>query len=242
MRLDKFLSDASAYSRKELRAMIRRGTVSVDGNTVKNPEFQVSESSAVAISGTLIRYRKFVYLMMNKPAGFISATEDGNAPVVTELLPEEYRHFAVFPAGRLDKDTEGFLILTNDGAFAHRVTAPRHLVWKRYRARLDLPAEAGDAAAFEKPMDLGDFTTAPGRLHICRDPYEVVVEISEGKFHQVKRMCEKQGKKVVYLKREAIGGVSLDPQLPSGAVRELNSGELARIESGELPLLDPDTE
>ena len=129
MRLDKFLSDATAYSRTELKTMIRRGQVTVDGSVVKVPEQQVGEDAAVAVNGTAVRYRKFVYLMMNKPSGFISATEDGNAPVVTELLPEEYKHFNVFPAGRLDKDTQGLLILTNDGAFGHQVTSPRRQVW-----------------------------------------------------------------------------------------------------------------
>ena len=237
MRLDKFLSDATAYSRKELKTMIRRGQVTVNGSVVKVPEQQVGEDAAVTVNGTEVRYRKFVYLMMNKPAGFISATEDGNAPVVTELLPEEYKHFNVFPAGRLDKDTQGLLILTNDGAFGHQVTSPRRQVWKRYFATLDRPAESADCAAFEQPMDLGDFIAAPGRLYICRNAAEVYVEIAEGKFHQVKRMCEKIGKKVVTLKRCAIGGVVLDESLGSGECRELTPAELELIVQGTLPEL-----
>lgn len=237
MRLDKFLSDTTAHSRKELKTFIRRGAVAVDGKIVRNPEFQVAESAVVTLNGKVERYRKFVYLMMNKPAGFISATEDGNAPVVTELLPEEYRHFEVFPAGRLDKDTEGLLILTNDGDFGHRITSPRKEVWKRYFACLDAPAEEGDAAAFRNGMDLGDFTAAPGRLLLTENPQEVYVEIREGKFHQVKRMCAKVGKNVLYLKRCAIGGLCLDEGLSPGSCRELSEAEKDLILQGVLPEL-----
>lgn len=237
MRLDKFLSDTTAHSRKELKSFIRRGAVTVDGNVVKCPEFQVTESSVVTLNGKVEFYRKFVYLMMNKPAGFISATEDGNAPVVTELLPDEYKHFDVFPAGRLDKDTEGMLILTNDGDFAHRMTSPRKEVWKRYFARLDAPMESGDVEVFASGMDLGDFTAAPGRLILSENPGEVYVEIREGKFHQVKRMCAKVGKNVIYLKRCAVGGVTLDEQLEAGMCRELTEEEKKSILQGTLPVL-----
>ena len=237
MRLDKFLSDTTAHSRKELKSLIRRGAVTVDGQIVKIPEFQVTEESVVALNGKIESYRKFVYLMMNKPAGFISATEDGNAPVVTELLPEEYRHFEVFPAGRLDKDTEGLLILTNDGDFGHRITSPRKEVWKRYFAKVDCPMSEVDVAAFENGMDLGDFVAAPGKLHLTADPSEIYVEIREGKFHQVKRMCAKCGRNVLFLKRCAIGGLVLDETLSPGQCRELTGCEKDLILQGELPEL-----
>ncbi len=237
MRLDKFLSDTTAYSRRELKSFIRRGAVEVDGQAVRNPEFQVTENSVVTLNGKVECYRKFVYLMMNKPSGFISATEDGNAPVVTELLPEMYRHFEVFPAGRLDKDTEGLLVLTNDGEFAHRMTSPRKEVWKRYFARVDAPMDAADAAAFESGMDLGDFIAAPGRLCLTANLQEVYVELREGKFHQVKRMCAKCGKNVLYLKRCAIGGLRLDETLAPGACRELSEAEKELILLGALPEL-----
>lgn len=237
MRLDKYLSDASAFSRRELKSLIRGGKVSVDGSVVKTPEFQVGENSQVCLNGEAVHYRKFVYLMMNKPAGFISATEDGNAPVVTELLPEKYRHFEVFPAGRLDKDTEGLLILTNDGQFGHRITAPRKKVWKRYFARLDAAIVPEDAEIFAQGMDLGDFIAAPGRLVMTGNPYEVYVEITEGKFHQVKRMCAKVGKNVIYLKRCAVGGVELDEKLSPGNCRELSNEELELLVTGTLPVL-----
>ena len=229
MRLDKFLSDSTAHSRKELKSLIRSGKVTVDGVPVKIPESQVNENSAVTLKGVPVCYRKFVYLMMNKPAGFISATEDGNAPVVTELLSLDYRHFDLFPAGRLDKDTEGLLILTNDGQFGHKITAPRKKVWKRYFARLDKAVEPGDEAQFEAGMDLGDFVTAPGKLITTENPTEVFVEVTEGKFHQVKRMCAKVGKNVIYLKRCAISKLLLDETLAPGEVRELTAEELDLI-------------
>lgn len=237
MRLDKFLSDATAHSRRELKNIIRSGRVKVDGVPVKNPEFQIDESASVMLDGAVVQYRKFVYLMMNKPAGFISATEDGNAPVVTELLPEEYRHFEVFPAGRLDKDTEGLLILTNDGQFCHNITSPRKKVWKRYFARLDIPAQPEDAEVFSREMDLGDFIAAPGKLILTGEPSEVYVEIAEGKFHQVKRMCAKVGKEVVFLKRCAIGGLELDEALQPGECRELTIAEQELILRSTLPEL-----
>lgn len=238
MRLDKYLSDATAFSRRELKSLIRNGQVTVDGAVVKIPEYQVDSAARVALKGGIVSYRKFVYLMMNKPAGFISATEDGNAPVVTELLPGEYRHFNVFPAGRLDKDTEGLLILTNDGQFAHQITSPRKQVWKRYFARLDAPATSGDAEVFTQGMDLGDFVAAPGRLIVTGNPEEVFVEIAEGKFHQVKRMCAKVGKNVICLKRCAIGGLVLDENLEPGKCRELADEELEMLKSAPLPPLE----
>jgi len=238
MRLDKYLSDATAFSRRELKSLIRSGQVHVGGKVIKSPEYQVESDSQVTLKGEAVCYRKFVYLMMNKPAGFISATEDGNAPVVTELLPEEYRHFGVFPAGRLDKDTEGLLILTNDGQFAHQITSPRKQVWKRYFARLDASASAGDAEIFTHGMDLGDFIAAPGHLIVTGIPEEVFVEITEGKFHQVKRMCAKVGKNVIYLKRCAIGGLTLDGKLQPGQCRELTADELEMLKDAPLPPLE----
>jgi 16S rRNA pseudouridine516 synthase len=238
MRLDKYLSDATAFSRRELKSLIRSGQVNVGGKVIKSPEYQVESDSQVTLKGEAVCYRKFVYLMMNKPAGFISATEDGNAPVVTELLPEEYRHFGVFPAGRLDKDTEGLLILTNDGQFAHQITSPRKQVWKRYFARLDAPASAEDAEVFTHGMDLGDFIAAPGHLIVTGIPEEVFVEITEGKFHQVKRMCAKVGKNVIYLKRCAIGGLTLDGKLQPGQCRELTADELEMLKDAPLPPLE----
>ena len=226
IRLDKFLSEASPYSRRESEKLIRRGAVTVNGETVSKPDAKVDEKAEVRINRRLIIYRKYIYLMLNKPQGFLSATEDKYDPVVVDLVPEELRHFKVFPVGRLDKDTEGLLLLTNDGNFDHALMSPRKQVVKRYFAILDKPAEAADCDMFAAGMDLGDFIAKPGKLEIDPDePTHVFVEISEGKFHQVKRMCEKAGKTVVFLKRVAIGPLTLDETLLPGDCRELTQEE-----------------
>lgn len=226
IRLDKFLSEASPYSRRESEKLIRRGAVTVNGETVSKPDAKVDEKAEVRINRRLITYRKYIYLMLNKPQGVLSATEDKNDPVVVDLVPEELRHFKVFPVGRLDKDTEGLLLLTNDGSFDHALMSPRKQVVKRYFAILDKPAEAADCDMFAAGMDLGDFVAKPGKLEIDPDePTHVFVEISEGKFHQVKRMCEKAGKTVVFLKRVAIGPLTLDETLLPGDCRELTQEE-----------------
>ena len=226
MRLDKYISDSAAYSRREIKKLIKAGVVTVNGDIAKAAEQRVTESDEVMINGAAVRYKKFVYLMHNKPAGFVSATEDKHYPVVTELVPEEYRHFNVSPVGRLDIDTEGLLLLTNDGGFNHALTSPSKNVYKRYFARLDKPAEEGDKAAFAAGMEFKDFTARPARLTLCADPHEAYVEIAEGKFHQVKRMFERVGKTVVYLKRVAVGGLALPDDLPTGEVREYGADEI----------------
>lgn len=226
MRLDKYLSESTPFSRKEIKILAGKGAICVNGVTIRKSDIQVTDQDEITVNGEKIFYRKFIYLMMNKPAGYLSATWDDKDPVVVDLLTEEYRHFEPFPAGRLDKDTEGLLLLTNDGQFDHAVTSPRKNVVKRYFARLDSPAEFNDIAAFRAGMDLGDFITKPAELEITENPCEVFVEVSEGKFHQVKRMCEKVGKKVIYLKRLSIGDLVLDPSLEPGKVRELTADEI----------------
>ncbi len=229
MRLDKYISECTQYGRREAKRLASAGGIRVNGVQVFSSDFKVAETDRVELHGTLLCYRKFIYLMLNKPQGVLSATEDRRDPVVTQLVPLEFAHFDVFPVGRLDKDTEGLLILSNDGAFAHDMTSPKKDVFKRYFAVLDSPAGPDDAKAFAAGMDLGDFTAKPAKLELTQNPCEVFVEISEGKFHQVKRMCEKIGKNVVFLKRVAIGALKLDPALPSGKMRELSDSELALL-------------
>lgn len=226
MRLDKFLSESTAYSRKEIKILAGKGAITVNGSPIKKSDSQVSELDEIAIHGEIVRYQKYIYLMMNKPAGYLSATWDKKDPVVVELLPEKYQHFQPFPAGRLDKDTEGLLLLTNDGQFDHAVTSPRKNVVKRYFAKLDSPAAPEDEIPFQNGMDLGDFIAKPAKLERTDNPCEVYVEVAEGKFHQVKRMCEKVGKTVLYLKRISIGSLLLDPALAPGEVRELTPEEI----------------
>ena len=229
MRLDKFLSDATAYSRKEIRTLVKRRAVVVNGTAAQNADMKIDETKdAVCVNGVPVLYRKFIYLMLNKPQGFLSATEDDRDPVVVDLVPDELKHFAPFPVGRLDKDTEGLLLLTNDGQFDHELMSPRKNLYKRYYAELDLPATPEDIQLFAAGMEFKEFTAKPARLEIDpENPRKVYVEISEGKFHQVKRMCERAGKNVLFLKRIAIGSLKLDENLECGKVRELTPEELA---------------
>ncbi len=226
MRLDKFLSDSTDMSRKDIKQLIKKKAVTVNGSVITKPETQVEEKDTVTVNGQAVLYKRFIYLILNKPSGYVSATEDKKYPVVTDLVPEEYRHFDVFPAGRLDIDTEGLLILTNDGEFVHDITSPKKNVYKRYFARLDKPAEEADISVFAGGMEFKDFTAKPARLEICDDSTEAYVEIAEGKFHQVKRMFERVGKTVVYLKRVSIGGLTLPDDLEFGEVKEIDCNEL----------------
>lgn len=233
IRLDKFLSEASPYSRRDVRGLVKRGAVSVNGVPAKAPDMKVNENQdVICVNGEHIIYRKFIYLMMNKPQGYLSATEDDRDPVVIDLLPEEYRHFSPFPVGRLDKDTEGLLLLTNDGQFDHELMSPRKNLFKRYYAELDKPAVEEDITCFASGMEFKEFTAKPARLEIDPDdPRKVFVEIAEGKYHQVKRMCERVGKTVIFLKRVAIGPLQLGGTLAAGQVRELTQEEYALLMS-----------
>ena len=226
MRIDKYIANCGYASRKDVKKLIKQGAVTVNGEVCKKAEAQVDEGGIVCVNGERLVYREFVYLMLNKPQGYVSAVFDKKYPVVTDLVDEEYAHFEVFPVGRLDIDTEGFLILTNDGQFAHEMTSPKKNVYKRYFACVDKPMEENDVEEFAKGMEFKEFTAKSARLEITDNPCEVYIEIAEGKFHQVKRMCERVGKNVVYLKRVAIGNVGLDESLPLGGVRELTSQEL----------------
>ena len=226
MRIDKYIANCGYASRKDVKKLIKQGAVTVNGEVCKKAEAQVDEGGIVCVNGERLVYREFVYLMLNKPQGYVSAVFDKKYPVVTDLVDEEYAHFEVFPVGRLDIDTEGFLILTNDGQFAHEMTSPKKNVYKRYFACVDKPMEENDVEEFAKGMEFKEFTAKSARLEITDNPCEVYIEIAEGKFHQVKRMCERVGKNVVYLKRVAIGNVGLEESLPLGGVRELTSQEL----------------
>lgn len=226
MRIDKYISGCGYASRKDVKKLIKQGLVFIDGEVCKKPEEQTDENSIVEVDGERLIYREFVYLMLNKPQGCVSAVYDKKYPVVTEFVPEKYAHFEVYPVGRLDIDTEGLLILTNDGQFAHEMTSPKKDVYKRYFAVLDKPMEEKDVEIFAGGMEFKEFTAKSAKLEITENPNEVYIEIAEGKFHQVKRMCERVGKTVTYLKRVAIGNLKLDESLEKGEVRELTKDEL----------------
>ena len=234
MRVDKLLSNVGVASRAELKKYCKQGLISVNGKVINNPGVQVdSESDDIRFNGEKIVYREFVYIMLNKPDGYISATFDKYDPIVLDLIDQSYLVFEPFPVGRLDKDTEGLLVLTNDGQLAHRVLSPKKHVPKTYYAKIQGKVTEEDILAFEKGVILDDgYETMPSQLKILKsdDMSEIELTIHEGKFHQVKRMFESVGKKVVYLKRLSMGKLKLDESLELGEYRELTEEEVKLIE------------
>lgn len=226
IRLDKYLSDAKVASRKELKGMIRAGRVAVNGKTVTQEELKVDESSVqVTLDGLPVCGRRIVTIMMNKPAGYLTAAEDKRDPTVMELVPEKYRKMNVMPIGRLDKATEGLLLFTNDGQLNHRLASPKHGIWKTYYAEHDGIVTAGDINAFAKGLVLSDgLHCLPAEL-ISLELGKSLIRVQEGKFHQVRRMMESRQMHVNYLKRLAEGELQLG-DLPLGQCRELTEEEL----------------
>ncbi|WP_290452909.1 pseudouridine synthase [Romboutsia ilealis] len=234
MRVDKLLSNVGVASRAELKKYCKQGLISVNGKVINNPGIQVdSENDEVMFNGEKIVYREFIYIMLNKPDGYISATFDKYDPIVLDLIDPSYLVFEPFPVGRLDKDTEGLLVLTNDGQLAHRVLSPKKHVPKTYYAKIQGKVTEEDILAFEKGVILDDgYETMPSQLKILKsdDISEIELTIHEGKFHQVKRMFESVDKKVVYLKRISMGKLKLDESLELGEYRELTEEEVKLIE------------
>lgn len=230
-RLDKILANLGHGTRKEVKALIKRGAVEVDGVLAKDPGMNLDpNSSVIKVDGEEIKYRKYIYLMMNKPSGVISATFDNREETVIDLLWPEHQAFDPFPVGRLDKDTVGLLLLTNDGELNHKLISPKWNVNKIYYAEIDKEVGEEDIKAFEEGIVLDDgYKCMPGKLEIKHANIhgsEVYVTIQEGKYHQVKRMFESLNKKVVYLKRIKFGNLELDKTLEEGAYRELTEEEL----------------
>ncbi|QKE75226.1 rRNA pseudouridine synthase [Arthrobacter citreus] len=235
MRIDKILSNMGYGSRKEVKSLLKQGVVKVGDNIVKSPKEHVDiEQQVVTVNGEVVEYKKFVYLMMNKPPGVISATEDSEHETVIGLLEYEDIIFEPFPVGRLDKDTEGLLLITNDGHLAHQLLSPKKHVPKKYYATIDGIVTEDDIKAFEKGVTLEDgYLTKPGYLTILKSGAESEIElvIMEGKFHQVKRMFEAVGKTVTYLKRLEMGPLKLDEDLELGEYRELTDEEIDMLKS-----------
>lgn len=235
MRLDRYLSNSGVGSRKQVRAIIKNGVVSVDNRIIKDSGSLVNPfKSQVMIEGEPIVYKEFYYLMLNKPAGVISSTRDTLHETVIDLLPAQYHHVDLFPVGRLDKDTEGLLLLTNDGQLAHSLLSPRKRIPKTYYATIKGKVTNKDVEIFEKGIELEeDFITLPAKLSIIEsgDVSEIHVTIYEGKFHQVKRMFKAVDKEVIYLKRINMGNLALDEDLAPGEIRELSTNELASLKS-----------
>ncbi len=230
MRLDKFMSEAGILSRKETAKAVSRGEITVNGQPVRRADTKVNEESdLIAYRGERVAYHPFVYVMLNKPEGYISATEDGHAPVVTELLDEALQKRGLFPCGRLDKDTTGFMLLTDDGALSHLLLSPKRHVEKTYAFTLDQPLPIGAEERFLSGVALHDGGCKPAALRLTseRDAGEVV--LTEGRYHQVKRMMASEGSTVVTLHRTCFAGIPLDESLSPGAWRYLSEQELTLL-------------
>jgi len=220
LRLDRIISNTGMFSRSEAAALIRGGRVAVNGLTVSSGSEKFDpESSGIFVDGKPVKYSKFHYIMLNKPCGFVSSTRDKRDKTVMELLDAGYRELGLFPAGRLDKDAEGLLILTNDGGLAHEITSPVKKIDKRYFVQLDGNVSNTDIETFEKGVILGLEKCMPAKLEAA--PEGAIVTVCEGRYHQVKRMMAAVGKPVKYIKRIAIGGLKLDECLAPGEYREL---------------------
>lgn len=233
MRMDKFLANMGFGTRKEVKQLIKSKAVTLNEETVKDSGKQFDpEADIVRVYGDVVVYKPFLYLMLNKPSGVISATEDYKENTVIDLLDADVRHYDLHPVGRLDKDTVGLLLLTNDGDLTHQLLSPKKKVPKKYYALIEGQVTDADVAAFAKGVTLDDgYETKPGKLTILESAPESVIElvITEGKFHQVKRMFEAVGKKVVYLKRLEMGSLRLDESLQEGDYRELTQEELEHL-------------
>lgn len=231
IRLDKFLADAGIGTRSEVKNYIKKGFVTINNSTAKKPDTKVdTENDIVTFQNETIQLAQFEYYMLNKPAGYVSATKDNTAPTVLSLIESNRKD--LFPVGRLDKDTEGLLLITNDGALSHRLLSPKHHVDKTYYAIVEGIVTKDDIAAFENGLKIGDEdldVAMPAKLSLLKIEQEqshTNVTIQEGKFHQVKRMFQAVGKKVVYLQRIEFGPIALPENLALGAHRCLTEEEL----------------
>jgi len=228
-RLDKIISNCGLGTRREIKGFVRAGRVLVNGVVAKSPEMHINPyEDTIKIDGEEIEYKKYIYLMMNKPSGVITALKDKKDKTVFDILPEFYKQFELSPAGRLDKDTQGLLILTNDGESIHELLSPKKHVDKTYYAKLRQDVKEEDFSKVERGIDIGDYVTLPAKLERIAEA-EVYITIHEGKFHQVKRMFEALDNKVEFLKRMSMGSLNLDPDLQLGEVRELTEEEIKTL-------------
>lgn len=230
IRLDKYLADAGAGTRSQVKEKIRKGKVTVNGQPAKKPELKVDPASdVVEAEGIRFTFQKNRYYMLHKPGGCVSATEDASERTVLELLPASIRR-GLFPVGRLDKDTEGLLLLTDDGPLAHRLLSPKKHVEKTYCARVEGSLGPEDVKAFAAGLDIGDEKPAlPAKLQICGETdgiCQVLITVSEGRYHQVKRMVAARGGRVIWLKRLSMGPLTLDERLAPGQYRKLTQEEM----------------
>ena len=228
-RLDKFLCDSGAGTRSQVKLILKAGRVTVDGVPAKDGSLKITpEKQEICLDGERLGGKRTVVLMLNKPAGYITATEDPKEPTVMELLSENYRHMELRPVGRLDKATEGLLLFTNDGDLLHRLISPKKEIPKIYSARHEGSATEEDVAAFKAGLTLRDDTACLPAVLQSLGTGESLITVCEGKYHQVRRMMASRGMHVIYLERRQEGPLSLG-DLPRGAVRELSEEEIALL-------------
>lgn len=230
-RLDKFLCDCGAGTRTQVKALIKQGAVTVNGTVVRDGGLKIQpEAQTVTLNGTVMTAKGMAVVMLNKPAGYITATEDSSQKTVMELLPQEMRSWDLKPVGRLDKDTEGLLLFTNDGTLLHQLISPNHQVPKVYYARHAGTASEEDIACFAQGITLGDGTKCLPAELVTLGAGESLITVREGKYHQVRRMMAARGMHVDYLERREEAGLTLQ-DLPRGRVRELTAEEIQRLQT-----------
>jgi 16S rRNA pseudouridine516 synthase len=233
MRLDKYLGATGCCSRSEAKKNIRAGKVSVNGVVASSAELQVNpETDEITFCGRTVNYRKYTYIMLNKPEGYVSATEDGREKTVLDLLPSDMKKDKLFPCGRLDKNTLGLMLITDNGELAHRLLAPKTHVSKEYRFSSKFPVSQADAKRFEGGVTLDDgYVTLPAKIELDPDGMGGVITLTEGKYHQIKRMLEALDNKITYLERISFGELVLDGSLARGEWRYLTEEEIALLEA-----------
>ncbi len=231
MRLDKYLAETAQCTRSEAKTMLQKGKVTVNGAVCKKGDTQLKETDTVAVDGKPLSYQKFVYIMLNKPEGVVSASTDKRDTTVVDLVGDAYPRRELFPAGRLDKTSTGFVLLTDDGGFAHDILAPKRHVSKTYTVVIDTPLTEEMKAGFASGVTLADGTElSPAEVEaVSEDGLTVRVKLKQGVYHQIKRMFGVYGAGVNALHRDAIGGLSLDETLAPGQWRELSDEEVTRI-------------
>lgn len=232
MRIDKYIASGGVYSRKEAAAMAKRGLIALNGKPVKDLSAHIDESTdVITINGEVFAYSKYSYVMLNKPDGYISSTENSERTVM-KLLPPECEKIGMFPCGRLDVDTHGLLVITNDGPTAHRLLSPNHHAKKKYYFKCSEPLDDSKVKELEEGICIGDYTTKPCTVEML-NPNEGYITLGEGKFHQIKRMMEAVGSSVTYLKRISFGGIELDGTLNEGDFRYLTEEEIEILTSNK---------
>ena len=229
-RIDKIISEHTYYTRKEIKKLISQKAVYVNGEEVKRPECKFDETDiCIVINGKEVEVKKHIFLLLNKPKGYVSATEDRSQKTVLDLIPKEYKYRDLFPAGRLDKDTTGLMLITDDGEFAHNILSPRKHVSKEYEVTLDVPVTSTMVEEFGKGVNLNDGECKTAVLEITGE-YTANVTITEGRYHQIKRMFGCFGAKVVELNRIRIGNLYMPKELKLGEIKEATESELQKIQ------------